>query len=121
MIYLIEDDHQVRKALELLFISHQYRFQSFVRGEDFLEDTSVKTLYDILVLDLNMKGVYGREFLQQLAQSNIPVSIIGITANDESLVRSYCRSYGVKALLTKPVDGNALMDLIRYHGGSMDS
>jgi FixJ family two-component response regulator len=115
MIYIIEDDNQVRKALELLMQSQRYENRSFKSGEDFLQDTTAKNVEDILILDMNMSGVYGRDFLKQLIAAKNPVTVIGITAQDESGIRAYCREYGVKALLTKPVDSNALMDLIKYH------
>ena len=116
MIYLIENDHNVRKALELLLSSGSYAYRSFKMGEEFLNDQSVKSPYDILILDMNMDGLYGRAFLKQLTSTNNPVKVIGITAQDESGVRAYCREFGVKALLTKPVDSQALMDLIKFHG-----
>jgi CheY-like chemotaxis protein len=41
--------------------------------------------------------------------------VIVVTAFDEPHTREICTSYGVKAYLRKPVDGEALIDLIKYN------
>jgi CheY-like chemotaxis protein len=41
--------------------------------------------------------------------------VIVITASDDSQNKEYCREYGVKAYLRKPVDAEALLDLINYN------
>jgi FixJ family two-component response regulator len=116
MIYIIEDDNHVRKALELVIHSNGYTSHSFSNAKEFLVDPLIKGREDILILDMNMKGLHGRDFLRELNSLRSPMSIIGITAHDDVEIRSFCRAWGVKALLTKPVDSKALLDLIKYHG-----
>lgn len=116
MIYIVEDDNHVRKALELVIHSHGYASKSFSNAKEFLVDPIVKKGEDILILDMNMNGLHGRDFLRELINIQSPLNIIGITANDDAETRSFCRECGVKALLTKPLDSKALLDLIKYHG-----
>jgi AmiR/NasT family two-component response regulator len=44
----------------------------------------------------------------------VPLTVIVVTANDEPKNREYCRQFGVKAYLRKPVDAEALLDIINY-------
>ena len=42
-------------------------------------------------------------------------SFIVITGFDDSKYRECCKKYGVLAFLRKPVDGEALLDIIKYN------
>jgi CheY-like chemotaxis protein len=57
----------------------------------------------------------GIDLLKKLKMSEDPLTIIVVTANDEPLSREYCRQFGVKAYLRKPVDAEALLDIISYN------
>jgi FixJ family two-component response regulator len=55
----------------------------------------------------------GLDLLNKFAQDKKLIPVIVVTARDDSSIRESCISYGVKAFLRKPVDGAALMDLIK--------
>jgi FixJ family two-component response regulator len=114
MIYLVDDDKSVRRAFEMFLKSAGLGFQSFESADKFLtEYTPVKQ--DILVLDLNLPGMSGYELLKKFKQGGIHIPVIVVTAFDEPQSRKYCREYGVKAYMRKPVDGEALIDMIKYY------
>lgn len=114
MIYVIEDDTNVRKSLEVLMNSYDLKCQSFLSGDAFLRE--YKEGYDdLMILDMRINDLDARDFLTELKEVGIEIPIIGITAQDEPEIRIFCQQYGVKSILMKPVDSNALMDLIRYH------
>jgi YesN/AraC family two-component response regulator len=50
-----------------------------------------------------------------MSQDNVHISVIVVTAFDDFPSRECCRQYGVKAYLRKPVDGEALKDMIKYN------
>ena len=116
MIYLIDDDRSVRRGFELFLKSAGMPFMSFASASDFLDsfasDTNQK---DIIVLDLNLPGKSGSELLQKLAIDGTKIPVIVVTAFDDSQSREICRKYGVKAYMRKPVDGEALIDIIKYN------
>ena len=70
---------------------------------------------DTLVLDLNLPGMGGCDLLKKLDQDGIHLPVIVVTAFDDPVSRETCRQYGVKAYLRKPVDGEALIDIIKYN------
>jgi FixJ family two-component response regulator len=114
MIYLLDDDKSVRRAFEMFLKSADQEFKSYGNAKEFLSGFKPGT-DDIVVLDLNLPGMDGRELLKLFIHQNISTPVIVVTANDDPKVREYCREYGVKAFLRKPVDGEALIDLIRYN------
>jgi FixJ family two-component response regulator len=114
MIFIIEDDVSVREAIRVLLKSADLDFQSFGSGEEFLTGFS-PGISDILVLDLHLPGISGYDLLKRIALEKLNISVIVTTAFDEKGSREFCMNYGVKAYFRKPVDGEALLDIIKYY------
>jgi FixJ family two-component response regulator len=114
MVYLIDDDESVRRAFTLFLNSANIDHQCFRNADDFLA-VYEKGTKDILVLDLNLPGMNGIELLKKLKESEGLLTIIVVTANDEPINREFCRQNGVKAYLRKPVDAEALLDIISFN------
>ncbi|MEI6132803.1 MAG: response regulator [Bacteroidales bacterium] len=111
MIYLIDDDKSVRQAFELFLRSAGLEFQSFKNANKFISVFRPGP-NDILILDLNLPGMSGYDLLKKFKQDGILIPVIVVTAFDEPLSREYCKEYGVKEYLLKPVDGEALVEII---------
>jgi FixJ family two-component response regulator len=112
MIYLIEDDISVVSAFELFLESAEMEYKSFESANIFLSQINPDK-NDLLVLDLNLPGMNGCELLTTFIKENIQIPVIVVTSFDEPFSRECCRQYGVKAYLRKPVDGEALIELIK--------
>ena len=114
MIAIVEDDVSVREAAEALFQSAGMEYQSFGSSEDFI--TGFKPGFkDILVLDMNLPGISGYDLLKRIDLDKMNISVIVTTAFDEKGSREFCMNYGVKAYFRKPVDGEALLDIIKFY------
>jgi len=114
MIYLIDDDKYVRRGFEIFLKSGGMDLVSFESAEDFL--AAVKPgVKDMLILDLHLPGLNGCDLLKKMNQEGIHIPVIVVTAFEDIQSRECCRQYGVKAYLRKPVDGEALSDLIKYN------
>ena len=114
MIYIIENDKSVIRGFELFLESAGMEFRSFGSAIDFLAD-SQPGLQDILVLDLNLPGMMGCDLLKKLDEEGRHIPTIVVTAFDDAHNREMCRKYGVRSYLRKPVDGEALIDIIKYN------
>jgi FixJ family two-component response regulator len=114
MISIIEDDLSVREALEVLFKSAGIKYQSFDSAEQFLSGFN-PCHENIIVLDLNLPGMNGCDLVKKIRPDGIRNQVIVTTAFDDPVSRKLCKQYGVKAFLRKPVDGEALIDLIKYN------
>lgn len=114
MVYLIDDDVSVIRGVELFLKSAGLEFKSFQSAEVFLSSANPST-NDIIILDLNLPGIRGNDLLKIFHQKGLRIPVIVVTASDSAKSAAYCRKYGVKAYLRKPVDAEALLDLINYN------
>jgi FixJ family two-component response regulator len=113
MIYIIDDDKYVRRGFEVLFKSSELECLSLESAEEFLEVNPIGE-NDIILLDMHMPGMNGCELLTCLAAQERFIPVIIITAYDEPSSRECAKKYGALAYLRKPVDSEALIDLIKY-------
>jgi FixJ family two-component response regulator len=114
MIHIIDDDVFVRRGFSMLFKSAGLFSDSYGSAEDFLSGFK-KGEGDIILLDMHMPGMNGCDFLEYMAQHEMYIPVIIITAYDEPASRECAKKYGAIAYLRKPVDGEALIDLIKYN------
>jgi len=114
MIYFIDDDQSVRRGFEMFLKSAGLEFKSFDSAENFLSQF-FPDQEDILILDMCLPGMNGCDLLRNFDQKDIHLPVIVVTAFEDSYSMEYCRKYGVKAYLRKPVDGETLLDLIKFN------
>ena len=112
LVFVVDDEESVRKALRRLLAAWGMRVKVFGHGIDFLDAVSAQRP-DCLVIDLHMPGLSGLDVLRQLAQLQVRVPAIVITAHDEPETRAQCLSAGAQAYLCKPLDAKLLLDTIQ--------
>jgi len=70
---------------------------------------------DIILMDLNMPKMDGRQVLEEISKdkdlSAIPVIVLTTSQQEEDILRSY--NLGVKSFITKPVDTNSFFHAIK--------
>ena len=113
LIYVVDDDASARQALEMLLISANMEVQAFERADDLLkcmrrEDRAC------LIADIKMKGLDGLELQQKLAESAIKIPVIFLTALDSNETRQQAKQAGAVGYFRKPVDDQALLDIIQW-------
>jgi len=113
MIYIVEDDQSISNGFIMLLKSAGYECSSFVNAEMFLELYN-QGLNDLLILDMQLPGMNGCQLLKTLTKRGIHLPVIVITSFDEPKFRQCSRDHGAIAYLRKPVDGEALLDIIQY-------
>jgi two-component system response regulator len=81
----------------------------------FLDATGPALMPDIILLDLNMPRMDGRETLSRLKDAapyrHIPVVILTTSKAEEDVLRSY--ETGASSYITKPVTFDGMLDMIR--------
>jgi FixJ family two-component response regulator len=112
VIFIIDDDKYVLRGFQILLKSAGLECVVFSSVEEFLCKWH-KNKSDILVVDIHMPGLDGCDLLDDLEKTHLNVPVIVITAYDEPASRSRSENYGVLAYLTKPVDSEILIDLIK--------
>ena len=110
-LLLIEDDPQLGKAI-YQGLKEEYTtdwFRDAEAGAAVIDSTP----YDLIVLDINLPGITGLEWLQSLrrAKNNIPVLLL--TARDTPPQRVEGLDAGADDYLIKPFDFDELLARIR--------
>ena len=114
MIYIVEDDQSINRGFELFLESAGMEFRTFQNANDFLSACEPNEK-DILILDLNLPKISGFDLLKKLDHKGLHIPVIVVTAFNDEHSRQICKQYGVKAYLRKPVDGEAIIDLIKFN------
>jgi FixJ family two-component response regulator len=108
----IVDDHQsVREGVSSLLRSAGFRTIEFASAEAFL-DRDQRYEVSCIVLDIDMSGLGGTELQRLLAQMNVLIPIIFVTAHDDELGGRALKG-GAGAVLGKPFSDEDLLDAIR--------
>lgn len=113
MIYIIDDDQNIRNGFMILLKSAGYGSVCFESAEAFLENYK-QGVNDLLILDISLTGMNGFDLLDNMEEKGLHLAVIVVSAFANPKNRDRCREYGIKAYLQKPVDGEALISLIRY-------
>ena len=90
----------------------------FLRREGKYSDPADSPRPSLILLDLNMPRMDGREALQEIksdpALRSIPVVILTTSKEEEDMLRGY--DLGCASYITKPVNFDGLVDLMRALG-----
>lgn len=114
MIYIVEDDKNVRDGFVMLLRSEGFISKAYDKAEDFLKEFK-PAVDDLLILDMHLPGMNGCALLDKMEKRGIHFPFIIITGFDEPVNRSCAKKYGALAYLRKPVDSTALIDLIKFN------
>ena len=115
MIHIIDDDPNVRDGFSLLLNSAGYKCHSYESAEKFLEYYEKHHNNDLIVLDIHLRGMNGCDLMDFLSKKELYLPVIIITAYDDQATRLAAKKYGALAYLRKPVDSDALIDLIKFN------
>ena len=122
-VLLVEDDPGDVLMTREAFVSHKLTNQlhvvqdgadamAFLRREGEYADAPRP---DLVLLDLNLPRMDGREVLQAIktdpSLANIPVVVLTTSEAEEDVLRSY--SLHANAYVTKPVDFERFIDVVR--------
>ena len=116
MVYLVDDDESVRRALQRLLRSAGFEVKAFSSAEAFLQSENLD-VRECIVLDIRMPGLTGFDVQEKLASKGIRIPVITVSAFDDAETRERARKLGAVAFFRKPVDGQALIDAIHWATG----
>jgi FixJ family two-component response regulator len=112
MIFVVDDDLSVRKALQRLISSVGYEVVTFGSAEELLT-SGRHELPDVFVIDVRMPRLSGLELQRALAASGSRTPVIFVTAYRDDQARTLAQQAGAVAYLEKPVDEEVLLEAIR--------
>lgn len=114
-IYVIEDEESISKLITLYLTKEKMDSKAFFNAEDALKEIKSGKQPNLIILDLNLPGISGFDFLEELKKifnKDLPsVMILSARDTDEDIIKGL--SYGADEFVTKPFSPGVLMARIK--------
>ena len=111
-VFVIDDDVNVRAAIQGLLKAVGLRSEAFATAEEFLGNKQPDGP-SCLVLDVSLPGVGGLELQRKLAEAGVHIPIIFITGHGDIPMTVRAIKSGAVEFLTKPFDDENLLNAIQ--------
>jgi FixJ family two-component response regulator len=111
-VFVVDDDASMREALKNLLRSMGLNVETFGSAKEFLSSQRSKAP-GCLVLDVRLPGLSGLDLQRQLADANIQIPIIFITAHGDIQMSVRAMKAGAVEFLTKPFRDQDLLDAVQ--------
>jgi RNA polymerase sigma factor (sigma-70 family) len=112
IVFVVDADLSIRDALRSLIGSVGLRVEFFSSPLEFLQAKRPEAP-SCLVLDVRLPGKSGLDFQRELAEGNIPISIIFVTSHGDILMAVRAMKAGAIDFLTKPFRDQDLVDAVQ--------
>jgi FixJ family two-component response regulator len=111
-VFIVDDDGDMREAIKDLVESVGLRAESFATAEEFLSNRHTGDP-SCLVLDVRLPQMSGLDFQRRLAEADIQIPIIFVTAHGDIPMSVRALKSGAVEFLTKPFKDQDLLDAIQ--------
>jgi FixJ family two-component response regulator len=111
-VFVVDDDESMRKAVGNLIQSVGLEVSTFPAAADFLA-TELPNAPCCLILDVRLPGLSGLDFQTKLANANITIPIIFITAHADVPMSVRAMKAGATEFLSKPFRDQELLDAVQ--------
>ena len=112
IVFVVDDDPSVRRSIKRLIGSVGLQVELFGSAQEFLLSKRPEAP-SCLVLDIRLPGISGLNFQHELAEANIHIPIIFITAHGDIPMTVRAMKAGAVEFLTKPFREQDLLDAIQ--------
>ena len=109
-VFVIEDEESISKLVCMYLEKSEIQPEPFYNAEDALQKLSEGASPDLIVLDLNLPGMSGFEFLKQYRETystTVPVMIVSARDADEDIISGL--KTGADEFVTKPFSPSVLV------------
>jgi len=111
VIYIVDDDPSVSRALSRVFRVAGFRQEAFATAHDFLNQECLQSP-SCLLLDVQLPGLSGLELQAELKHRNWTVPIVFITGHGDIPMAVDAMRAGATHFLQKPFDNRTLLAAI---------
>jgi FixJ family two-component response regulator len=112
VVFVVDDDPSVRRAIQRLVESVGLQVEQFGSAREFL-GSKRPDAPSCLVLDIRLPGISGLDLQRELAEANIHIPIIFITAHADIPMTVRAMKAGAVEFLAKPFRDQDLLDAIQ--------
>jgi FixJ family two-component response regulator len=111
VVFVVDDDPSMRRALESLLRSVGHEVRLFSSAPEFMQ-AARNDAPGCLVLDVRLPGMSGLAFQQELTKAGVALPIIFITGHGDVPMTVRAMKAGAAEFLTKPFDDQVLLDAV---------
>jgi FixJ family two-component response regulator len=111
VVFVVEDDASMRRALNNLFQSVGLEVELFGSASEMLQ-SKLPDVASCLVLDIRLPGLSGLDFQTELAKANIHIPIIFMTGHGDIPMTVRAMKGGAVDFLTKPFRDQDMLDAV---------
>jgi FixJ family two-component response regulator len=111
VVFVVDDDDAMRRALGRLFDSVQLRVEVFASAQQFLQSAR-HDVPSCLVLDVRLPGLSGLDFQGELVKAGIRIPIVFITGHGDIPMSVRAMKAGAIDFLAKPFRDQDLLDAV---------
>ena len=112
IVFVVDDDPSVRSAIKRLIVCVGLQVELFESAQEFLA-SKLPNVPCCLVLDVRLPGISGLALQRHLAEANVQIPIIFITAHSDVPMTVRAMKAGAVEFLTKPFHDQDLLDAIQ--------
>jgi FixJ family two-component response regulator len=111
-IAVIDDDLRVLESLINLLASCGYRAEGYCSAQEFLESDGLQKS-SCVITDVEMRQMSGLGLLHHIRNTASSLPVVIITGKHSERSESFYLEMGAVGFFRKPVDGDALVDLLK--------
>jgi FixJ family two-component response regulator len=111
LVFIVEDDPSMQRALGNLFQSVGLEVEVFGSASEMLK-SKLPDVASCLVLDVRLPGLSGLDFQTELAKANIHIPIIFMTGHGDIPMTVRAMKSGAVDFLTKPFRDQDMLDAV---------
>ena len=111
IIYVVDDDASIRRAMTLLLKAHGFRVEPFSSAEEFLSFKHPR-LPACLLLDVRLPGLNGPALRDLMAERKLAIPIVFITGHGNIPMGVKAMKQGAVDFLSKPFTEKDLLDAV---------
>jgi FixJ family two-component response regulator len=113
VVYIVDDDDSVRRAMKRLIHSASMEVRTFASAQELL-DSECPNQNACMIVDIKLQGMSGLELYEELRARGSDLPVIFITGFDSPETREEAKKAGPAGYFRKPIDDQALLDSIEW-------
>jgi two-component system response regulator FixJ len=111
-VFILDDDLAIQDSLVMLFNTMNLETECYSNARDYLDNFDASRT-GCLILDVRLPGLGGLECLEKLRGLGFKIPVIVVTGHGDQAAREKAVELGAVALLSKPVAGLQLCELVK--------
>jgi FixJ family two-component response regulator len=107
-VFVIDDDHSVRRGLSRLLTAAGFRVEAFDSGPAFLSRAPPRGAHCVII-DVRMPGMTGPELFEAMRANGRTSPVVFVTAHGTDEIQ---RDFPGETVLAKPIEADVLISAI---------